>query len=231
MEASMCEHGTDVMVSVKIPADLSCDGQEKWKDVGIDACIAPIVKALQDGGVDIRSSCCGHGRQQGHIDLQDGRGLLILSPQENTAYLSRSADERRYPCGCSAVGGPNLPASCPEHGEDAILSWPRGADEERLVSERHIAEWDERLKPHHEAIRESERITRADLDIIVRSSEADAIPPGPEGATAKEPICYTCGEPKSKHTKKEADWRDVPGCTGHYSEADASPVKEERDGQ
>jgi hypothetical protein len=124
--APMCEHGTEVMVSVEIPADLSCDGKAKWKDVGIDACIAQIVKALQEGGVAMRGSCCGHGRQQGHIDLQDGRGLLILSRAENAEHLRRGIGERRYPCGCSAVGGPNLPAACPEHGEDAIPPGPEG---------------------------------------------------------------------------------------------------------
>ena len=33
-------------------------------------------------------------------------------------------------------------------------------------------------------------------------------------------ICRLCGEPKSKHTKKPADWRDVPGCTGFYVSED-----------
>ncbi len=44
----------------------------------IDGCIAPIVKALQRGGIDMRASCCGHGKGRGSIHLQDGRTLLIL---------------------------------------------------------------------------------------------------------------------------------------------------------
>jgi hypothetical protein len=136
----MCEHGTEVMVGVKIPADLSCDGKEQWKSVGIDACIAHIVKALQEGGIDMCGSCCGHGGRSGHIHLQDGRGLLILSPQENSDYLRRTTAasppatmacgcpweghtiecrnyERRYSCGCVAIGPAVLPSYCPEHAE------------------------------------------------------------------------------------------------------------------
>lgn len=80
----------EVEVRVRIPADLSCSGRAKWKRVGIDGCIAPLVRALQRGGVDMRGSCCGHGRGPGHIDLQDGRGLLVLSPDQNERYLAAS---------------------------------------------------------------------------------------------------------------------------------------------
>lgn len=31
-----------------------------------------------------------------------------------------------------------------------------------------------------------------------------------------DPICAVCGEPKSAHAKRSADWRDTPGCSGHY---------------
>lgn len=75
----MCKHGTDIMVRVKVPADLSSTGAEKWREFGIDACIAPIVKALQEGGIDMRGSCCGHGNAAGRIDLADGRVLHITT--------------------------------------------------------------------------------------------------------------------------------------------------------
>jgi len=84
----MCEWGTSIPVKVKIPADLSCTGKEKWKVMGIDACIAPIVKALQDYGINMRGSCCGHGKCEGDIELADGRGLLILSKEQYQKYLS-----------------------------------------------------------------------------------------------------------------------------------------------
>ena len=77
----MCKWGTWTEVLVKIPGDLSCDGKEKQKYVKIDTCIAPIVKTLQRGGINMRGSCCGHGKRRGRIDLQDDRIIWI---QERT---------------------------------------------------------------------------------------------------------------------------------------------------
>jgi len=76
-------------VRVLIPADLSSTGQAKWKLAQIDKCISQLVRALQSHGIDMRGSCCGHGETLGHIDLQDGRGLLILTPQQNSDYMSK----------------------------------------------------------------------------------------------------------------------------------------------
>ena len=66
-----------VSVLVKVPSDLSYSGRSYWKMAKIDACIAPIIKALQKSGIDMRSSCCGHGESYGRIELQDGRTLVI----------------------------------------------------------------------------------------------------------------------------------------------------------
>jgi hypothetical protein len=74
------------LVKVKVPADLSHTGKTFWKQAQIDRCIAPIVKALQEGGIDMRGSCCGHGRQCGEIELQDGRMLLILTPGQKNKH-------------------------------------------------------------------------------------------------------------------------------------------------
>lgn len=73
----MCKWGTDELVEVTIPADLSHTGKAHKKLVGIDECIASIVKALEKGGVMMRASCCGHGKTDGKILLQDGRELII----------------------------------------------------------------------------------------------------------------------------------------------------------
>lgn len=78
----MCKQGDTVLVNVKIPADLSCKGKAFWKKVKIDRCIAPIVKALQEGGIDMRGSCCGHGKFPGTVHLQDGRLLLIVDAEK-----------------------------------------------------------------------------------------------------------------------------------------------------
>ena len=74
----MCEHGTETPVTVTVPADLSHSGVAFQKTVGIDACIAPLVAALESGGVAMRGSCCGHGKEHGTIQLADGRTLLII---------------------------------------------------------------------------------------------------------------------------------------------------------
>ena len=79
----MCDHGETVPVEVKIQADLACDGIEKMKIQQIYKCIAPLVKALQEGGIDMRSSCCGHGKRDGHITLADGCILIILQDADS----------------------------------------------------------------------------------------------------------------------------------------------------
>lgn len=73
----MCKPLTFEKVTVKIPEGLSHTGKAYYKSVDIDRCIAPIVKALQLGGIDMRFSCCGHGKDVGEIHLEDGRILII----------------------------------------------------------------------------------------------------------------------------------------------------------
>ncbi len=74
----MCERGRDsILVRVKISADMSRTGKTRWAWKQIDECIAPIVKALQEGGIDMRGCCCGHGDAPGSILLQDKRTLRI----------------------------------------------------------------------------------------------------------------------------------------------------------
>jgi len=87
----MCTWGNNTLVNVKIQADLSCTGKEKWRDMQIDSCIASIVQALQEGGIDMRGCCCGHGSGLGDIHLQDGRMLLIID--DGGAFL---ADQKSY---------------------------------------------------------------------------------------------------------------------------------------
>ena len=92
----MCEWGNTVKLSLKTPADLSSTGEDKWRDWDIDACIAPIVKALQDAGIDMRASCCGHGKTLGSIVLADGRELLIspcVVAHQNARLATKLYDE------------------------------------------------------------------------------------------------------------------------------------------
>jgi len=48
----------------------------------IDWCIHQIVAALNAGGVETVSCCCGHGEVDGRIDLADGRHLLVVQNEE-----------------------------------------------------------------------------------------------------------------------------------------------------
>jgi hypothetical protein len=73
----MCEWGNDIVMIVPIPAGLSHTGKFRWEEKGIDSCIAPIVKALNDAGIYTANSCCGHGKTDGSILLHDGRELVI----------------------------------------------------------------------------------------------------------------------------------------------------------
>ena len=82
----MCKWGTDVVLEVTIPAELSHTGKERKKKVGIDSCIAPIIKALNEGGVRTDYCCCGHGKKDGVILLHDGRVFRVASAEKVADY-------------------------------------------------------------------------------------------------------------------------------------------------
>jgi len=69
----MCEHGTDIEVENL----LAFNGEWHRRTWKIDSCIAPIVRALNEGGIDTVASCCGHGTTPGRVDLADGRILVM----------------------------------------------------------------------------------------------------------------------------------------------------------
>lgn len=74
----MCKWGDSVVLDVEVPASLSCTGEARRKAVGVDKCIADMVRALNDGGVKTVASCCGHGKIPGTIILADDQHLLLL---------------------------------------------------------------------------------------------------------------------------------------------------------
>jgi hypothetical protein len=80
----VCKWDTTTLVKVTVPAHLSHTGKERVKMAGVDSCIAPIVKALNDGEILTDASCCGHGKMFGSIILADGRELLISPDRETT---------------------------------------------------------------------------------------------------------------------------------------------------
>ena len=68
----MCEHGDTVEVRVHHV------GEIRHGVVDVDRCIAPVVEALNEGGIATEGCCCGHGKTTGHIVLTDGRILAIF---------------------------------------------------------------------------------------------------------------------------------------------------------
>lgn len=72
-----------VLMEVTILAHLAHDGQQRRAVKDVDACIANIVRALNDGGVMTTSSCCGHGRSDGSVLLADGREIILRSGDGN----------------------------------------------------------------------------------------------------------------------------------------------------
>ncbi|MEX2450931.1 MAG: hypothetical protein WD407_08765 [Rhodospirillales bacterium] len=74
------------------------------KVICIDWCIHHIVAALNAGGVRTVASCCGHGKQDGRVDLEDGRVLIVKSggwnmnnTGESTASINKRVDDESWP--------------------------------------------------------------------------------------------------------------------------------------
>jgi len=68
----MCEKGKEIKVTLAQPDYRGCSV------ASVDECIAPLVAALNDGGIETEAaSCCGHGKTRGSIVLKDGRELVI----------------------------------------------------------------------------------------------------------------------------------------------------------
>jgi hypothetical protein len=75
----MCKWGNDVKCKVLIPESDSHTGKKRWVIKGVDSCLADIIQALNDAKIYTATSCCGHGKRRGTIQLQDGRKLIIVS--------------------------------------------------------------------------------------------------------------------------------------------------------
>ncbi len=65
----------------------------------IDYCIHHIIAALNAGGVQTVSCCCGHKQQSGFIELKDGRYMTITEGKPEWMVLAAQrhaeADQRR----------------------------------------------------------------------------------------------------------------------------------------
>lgn len=76
---TMCKQDID-----KAPAYISDD-----KTLMVDACIAPIVDALNRAGLKTIASCCGHGKQPSNIVLKDGREVVIAPDYESARVMDK----------------------------------------------------------------------------------------------------------------------------------------------
>jgi len=119
----MCEWGDTVNVEVFVPSDLSCTHIGRIAIKPIDRCISDLVKALQAAKIWTRSSCCGHGKGDGEILLQDGRALIIkgsVRPETYHDQIRESAEkidavlDRLKRCECTAQ---SRYLNCPIHGD------------------------------------------------------------------------------------------------------------------
>lgn len=52
----------------------------------VDYCIAPLVAALNAGGVATTQSCCGHRQSHGRVLLRDGRELTVHLQRTSSAW-------------------------------------------------------------------------------------------------------------------------------------------------
>lgn len=55
----------------------------------IDRCIHHLVAALNVGGCKTVACCCGHGKMDGRIDLEDGRVLVVMSADNAKNHFVR----------------------------------------------------------------------------------------------------------------------------------------------
>lgn len=69
----MCDHPNREQAMAVLERD-----DDGAPTVWCDPCIAPLVQALNDGGLPTVASCCGHGRRPANVALADGRELVVM---------------------------------------------------------------------------------------------------------------------------------------------------------
>lgn len=86
----MCKHGDTVRVDVLVSPP-NRHNTPYWKPVGVDRCLAGLIRALNDGGVETVAHCCGHGKRPGDTILADGRYLVICPDFDTGRVVARAA--------------------------------------------------------------------------------------------------------------------------------------------
>lgn len=72
----MCDH--EEREAAMVVLQRRNEGRISKPAIWCDPCLAPLIKALNDGGLPTVASCCGHGHRPGDVMLADGRTLLVL---------------------------------------------------------------------------------------------------------------------------------------------------------
>lgn len=83
----MCKHQGDF--SHQVPVNLAHPREDGVVSAGVDKCIAPLVQALNDAGVQTLSACCGHDHRPGYIGLEEGRVLTICADMKSHLSLTK----------------------------------------------------------------------------------------------------------------------------------------------
>jgi hypothetical protein len=83
------------MMEVPVSVRKSYTGEKRMRTIGIDRCIAPIVKALLDAGIETEESCCGHESSVGYIAFMDDRVLALLQGKEEFEVAQNTITEFR----------------------------------------------------------------------------------------------------------------------------------------
>lgn len=66
------DFGTVPEVMLTMLTSILPDGERRYKDVPVDACIAPVIQHLWDNNISTGGSCCGHGKNRPSIVLSVG---------------------------------------------------------------------------------------------------------------------------------------------------------------
>lgn len=88
-EERACANCGQEPLSLRVPVgwDKSRLVVTRWKDRFVDACIASVVMAFNNGGIFTSNCCCGHGKRDGLILLHDGRALEITNPKKGKTQM------------------------------------------------------------------------------------------------------------------------------------------------
>ena len=69
----MCNWGIDTIIKLAYPMPNS--GRT---EIGVDACIAPLIQILNNYGIHTVGCCCGHGKANGSVLYEQGGEILEI---------------------------------------------------------------------------------------------------------------------------------------------------------